>query len=172
MRAGQSVYSVAGGPVRLLRFCERCPSRSDVRPLCVQVPCASSSIVRPGYVESRASSSSYVEGFQIPSITSASRGAGSGSGPAAWVLWIPPTIFPKKKNDILPSPGRARAVFRRGTTQKYTKTLMSLFSTGARQGGLSKTYITKNTKTTTNDVFVFGRACQGGLWKRYSTKQK
>ena len=28
----------------------------------------------------------YVEGFRLPSITSASRGAGSSSGPAIWIL--------------------------------------------------------------------------------------
>ena len=36
-------------------------------------------------------SSGYVEGFRLPSQLSASRGAGSGSGPATQVLWIHPS---------------------------------------------------------------------------------
>ena len=42
-----------------------------------------------GYVKSKASSLRYVEGFWLPSITSASRGASSSSGPPGYDFRVP-----------------------------------------------------------------------------------
>ena len=48
----------------------------------------------------------YVESFRLPSITSASRGAGSGSGLAGYDFWVPDFSHKKKSGKVRKKSGK------------------------------------------------------------------